>query len=112
MEKTATLIFYRPYKEASKDVKIIVGTIDPNEVIAELKNGSKVTLQYQHFGKREFIAGIYSTGKERLYATIKHGETYCFKCQVGAVAFELTAQIVQMEYDKIKEELNALTLSK
>jgi len=111
MEKAATLIFYRPYKEASKDVKIIVGTVDPNEVVVELRNGSKVALQYHHFGRREFIAGVYSEGREKLVTTIYEGETYYFKCQVTAVGFELTAKIKRMEFEKAKSELEALSLS-
>lgn len=111
MKNTATLIFYRPFKEASKNVKIIIGTVDPNEVIAELHNGSKVALQYHHFGRRAFIAGVYSEGREKLITTINEGETHYFKCQVTAVAFELTAQIKAVEYINAKSEIDALSFS-
>jgi hypothetical protein len=78
----ATIYFYRPPKFIGAANEIIVGTIVPDAVIVDLKNGRWFKTDYTYFGQRELVNGIFSINEKHLNVNFEQGKTYYIRCTI------------------------------
>ncbi|MEP1034110.1 hypothetical protein [Ekhidna sp.] len=112
---SATIYFYRPKKFANGKTKIIVGTVEPDEVLVGLKNGRWYEMDYEHLGDRQFVAGVFSLNKEIYELDVEHNETYYVKCTVLTKGLKVMAELTFVgkatalkEMEGLKEQEDSL----
>ncbi len=103
----ATIYFYRPSKIIGSSPEIIVGTLVPDEVIVDLKNGRWYKSEYPHIGQIEFVTGIYSVKEEKLKANIESGKTYYIRCSIMK-GMGLQSQLEIVTEETAKSEMASL----
>lgn len=109
----AIIYFYRPSKIMGSSPEIIVGTIVPDEVIVDLKNGRWFRSEYVYTGQRELVTGIYSINDAKLNVNIEPGKTYYIRCSImKGLGLQSQLEVVDEETGKremtsLKEQLKA-----
>jgi hypothetical protein len=106
--ETATVYFFRPKKISSSAAEIIVGTEVPDEVIVKLKNGRWCKVDYDHVGKRDFVAGVYVINPEKFQYDIEPGKTYYVRWTVLSKGFKVMAELEMMDDASAREEMEGL----
>lgn len=104
----ATFYFYRPKKFASSSAKIIIGTVTPDEVILNLKNGSWIKYEYALLGERQFVAGVYAINPEIFTLDIEAGSTHYVRCTVKPQGLKIMANMEFVEGQVTKNEMKGL----
>ncbi|MEO9872363.1 hypothetical protein [Ekhidna sp.] len=110
--KSATIYFYRPKKFASGRTKIIVGTVEPDEVVVTLKNGSWYKMTYEHLGERNFVAGVFSLNTETYKLNIIGDKTYYIKCSVLTKGLLVMAELEFIDKTIALKEMEGLRKQK
>jgi len=104
----ATFYFFRPKKFAGSSPEIIVGTVEPDEVILKLKNGSWYQTDYKNLGQRSFVAGVYAINPEPFILDIEAGKTYYIRCTLLSSGFKMMAQLENVDEATAKSEMSDL----
>ncbi len=104
----AIFYFYRPKKFASSSAKIIIGTVKPDEVILNLKNGSWIKHDYALLGERQFVTGVYAINPEVFTMDIEAGSTHYIRCTVKPKGLKIMADMEIMEEEVAKNEMKGL----
>ncbi|MEM8568522.1 MAG: hypothetical protein AAGF85_18830 [Bacteroidota bacterium] len=105
---SAEFYFYRPKKFASSRAKIIVGTVDPDEVVVNLKNGSWYKMDYSHLGERDFVTGVYVINPELFTIDVVADSTYYFKCTVLPRGLKIMAELEVVDKQTAETEMAGL----
>jgi hypothetical protein len=103
----AIIYFYRPSKIIGSSPEIIVGTLIPDEVIVDLRNGHWYKSEYSYTGQRELVTGIYSINEGKLRVNIEPGKTYYIRCSIMK-GMGLQSQLEIVDEETGKEEMNGL----
>jgi hypothetical protein len=103
----ATIYFYRPSKIIGSSPEIIVGTLIPDEIIVDLKNGRWYKSEYPHIGQIEFVTGIYSVKEEKLKVNLESGKTYYIRCSIMK-GMGLQSQLEIVTEETAKSEMASL----
>ncbi|MEM7107386.1 MAG: hypothetical protein AAF519_04100 [Bacteroidota bacterium] len=110
----AEFYFYRPKKLASSRAKVIVGTVDPDEVVVNLKNGSWYKMDYSHTGERDFVTGVYVINPELFTIDVEADSTCYLKCTVLPRGLKIMAELeivdketAEMEMAGLKEQVKS-----
>jgi hypothetical protein len=103
----AIIYFYRPSKIIGSSPEIIVGTLIPDEVIVDLRNGHWYKSEYSYTGQRELVTGIYSINEGKLKVNIEPGKTYYIRCSIMK-GMGLQSQLEIVDEETGKEEMNGL----
>lgn len=104
----AILYFYRPKKFAGSSPEIIVGTVEPDEVIVKVHNGQWYKTEYSHFGEREFVTGVFAINPEHYKYQIEPGKTYYIRCTLFSQGLKQMAQLQLMEETAAKTDMKEL----
>ena len=104
----AQLIFYRPFRVSSTGSLAIIGTRKPDQVLVKLKNGHWYKTDYDHYGQRQFIAGVDTLSDEPLSINIIPGRAYYFKCSIVPQQMLLTAKVEEVEEIMAQKEIAKL----
>ncbi|MEP1094243.1 MAG: hypothetical protein ABJG78_04000 [Cyclobacteriaceae bacterium] len=106
--KTATIYFYRPKKFANSATKVIVGTVEPDEVIVAVKNGSWYKTEYTHLGERKFVTGVFIINPETYEFNVDAGGTYYVKCTVLTKGLKVMAELEFVDQTVAEREMKNL----
>lgn len=104
----ANIYFYRPKKFANSATKIIVGTVEPDEVIVQVKNGSWYKAQYEHLGERQLVAGVFTINPETYSFNFEDGRTYYIKCTVLNKGLKVMAELEFVDKETAENEMKSL----
>ena len=108
LDSPAILYFYRPKKFAGGGPEIIVGTVEPDEVIVKIHNGQWYRTEYTHVGEREFVTGVFAINPEHYKYLIEPGRTYYIRCTVYAQGLKQMAQLQLMDMEVAKADMKEL----
>jgi hypothetical protein len=103
----ATIYFYRPPKFLGAANEIIVGTVMPDAVIVDLKNGRWFKTDYNYFGQRELVNGIFSINEKHLNVNFEQGKTYYIRCTIMQ-GMGMQSQIELVDEATAKKEMASL----
>ncbi|MEP5612171.1 MAG: hypothetical protein ABJP45_07970 [Cyclobacteriaceae bacterium] len=106
--KPATIYFYRPRKFANSATKIIVGTVEPDEVIVAVKNGSWYKTEYTQLGERRFVTGVFIINPETYEFNVDAGSTYYVKCTILTKGLKVMAELEFVDKTIAEREMNGL----
>lgn len=106
--RTAEIYFYRPKKFTNSRPEIIIGTVEPDEVIVKLKNGRWYKAEYAQLGERTFVAGVFVINPKTWDVNIEEGRKYYFRCTVINKSFKVMAEIEFVDESTAKEEIREL----
>ncbi len=116
VRERAMIYFYRPKLFANSKTKVIIGTVDPDEVVLKLKNGRWYKTDYSHLGMRSFVAGVFKLNPEVYDIEIKANQTYFFRCQPLTKGLNILATMEQVEeaealkgMEDLKEQIDSYT---
>ena len=107
-ETPATLIFFRPKKFAGSAPEIIVGTVEPDEVIVKVHNGSWYKTPYSNFGERLFVTGVYSINPEQFNYRIEPGKTYYIRCTLLSKGLKMMSELEMVDEQTALQEMAKL----
>ena len=107
-DASATIYFYRPKKFAGGAPEIIVGTVEPDEVIVKVHNGQWYRTEYTHVGEREFVAGVFAINPEHYKYLIEPGKTYYIRCTLYSQGLKQMAQLQLMDVEEAKADMKEL----
>jgi hypothetical protein len=103
----AIIYFYRPPKFLGAANEIIVGTVVPDAVIVDLKNGRWFKTDYSSFGPRELVNGIFSINEKHLNVNFEQGKTYYIRCTIMQ-GMGMQSQIELVDEATAKQEMASL----
>jgi len=107
-KEPATIYFIRPKKFAASSPEIIVGTVEPDEVITKVRNGRWYKALYSNYGPIEFVTGVYTINPVHYTFTIEPGNTYYVYCTVLSKGFKVTAELQMLDETTAKGEMSGL----
>ena len=103
----ATLYLYRPNRFSGADAVVIVASVEPDALVAKVKNGAWCRVHYPHVGTCKFMTGVYIRNPEPFHCTLQPGKTYYLRCSLHHPGFNMIARL-----ELVPEEIAILEITK